>query len=80
MLVNCCALAYGIFAMILLAKPVDTDNFIDKWAVLIGTAIVLGSGLLYMTIAKPYNGSEGIPEGDAVEMADRLREIRSHAR
>ncbi|GAB3058219.1 amino acid permease [Intrasporangium mesophilum] len=77
MLVNVAALAYGVFAMILLVRPVTADTFLDRWIVLIGVAIVMGSGLLYMTLAKPYNGSEGIPEGDAIEVAERLRQVRA---
>jgi len=71
--VNIAALAYGIFAIILLAKPVEADSFLDRWIVVIGAALVLVTGLAYMLIAKPYDNSEGIPEGDAVEVAEQLR-------
>lgn len=71
--VNVLALAYGIFAIFLLAKPVEADSFIDRWIVVIGAALVLVTGLAYMLIAKPYDKSRGIPEGDAVEVADQLR-------
>jgi amino acid transporter len=74
--VNVLALAYGIFAMYLLARPADADSFVDRWIVLIGTAIVLGTGLIYMLIAKPYDRSEGVPEGDAIEVAAKVRAIR----
>jgi amino acid transporter len=71
--VNVAALAYGIFAMILLVRPGTTGTFLDRWIVLMGTAIVLGSGLAYMLLAKPYDRSAGVPEGDAIEVAARLR-------
>lgn len=75
--VNIAALAYGIFAIILLAKPVEADSFLDRWIVVIGAALVLVTGLAYMLIAKPYNNSEGIPEGDAVEVAEQLRRLHA---
>jgi amino acid transporter len=74
--VNVLALAYGIFAIFLLAKPVEADSFIDRWIVVIGAALVLVTGLAYMLIAKPYDKSTGIPEGDAVQVAEQLRRSR----
>ena len=73
MAVNVAALAYGIFAMFLLARPGAADTFIDRWIVVIGAILVLGTGLAYMLIAKPYDHSEGIPEGDAVEVRPNCR-------
>jgi amino acid transporter len=75
--VNIAALAYGIFAIILLAKPTDADNFLDRWIVIIGATLVIVTGLAYMFIAKPYDNSEGIPEGDAIEVAEQLRRLRA---
>lgn len=43
---------------------------------IIGAVLVLGTGLVYMLIAKPYNDSERVPEGDAIEMATQLRRLR----
>jgi amino acid transporter len=77
--VNVAALAYGIFAMFLLARPGDADTFLDRWIVVIGAILVLGTGLAYMLIAKPYDHSEGVPEGDAVEVADQLRSLREQS-
>lgn len=76
-LVNVLALAYGIAAMVLLAWPGDdSQSFIDRWIVLLGLAIVVGSGLLYMVVAQPY-GHSNAPEGDAIEVAERLRKGRT---
>jgi amino acid transporter len=70
--VNAVALAYGIFAMVLLARPGTTGVLLDDWIVLIGLFIVLGSGLLYLFIAKPHSASHQ-PEGDAIAVAAMLR-------
>ncbi|WP_241973414.1 APC family permease [Cryobacterium sp. TMT2-15-1] len=71
-IVNIIALAYGISAMILLARPGTTGVFLDDWIVLIGLAVVMGSGLLYLFIAKPHTTSHQ-PEGDAIAVAAMLR-------
>ncbi|TFC48222.1 APC family permease [Cryobacterium shii] len=70
--VNVVALLYGIFAMVLLARPGSTGVFLDDWIVLIGLAVVMGSGLLYLFIAKPHSASHQ-PEGDAIAVAAMLR-------
>ena len=78
MVVNVVALCYGIFAMILLLKPPPgTEAFMDKWVVAIGLVIVVGSGLLYMAIARPYQHSDDVGEGDAIEVAEMLRSMRA---
>ena len=78
MVVNVVALCYGVFAMILLLKPPPgTEAFMDKWVVAIGLVIVVGTGLLYMTIAKPYRHSDEVGEGDAIEVAEILRSMRA---
>ncbi|MBY0558550.1 APC family permease [Hyphomicrobium sp.] len=75
-IVNVLALVYGIIAMVLLAWPGNASlNFVDRWIVLIGLAVVTGSGVLYMVIAQPYGHSSGA-EGDAIEVAERLRKER----
>jgi hypothetical protein len=73
------ALAYGIFAMFLLARPGTADTFLDRWIVVIGAVLVFVTGLAYMFIAKPYDRSEGVPEGDAVEVAAQLRSLRQES-
>jgi amino acid transporter len=79
LLVNVVALAYGVFAIILLLQPADTDVFLDRWIVLIGLLVVGGSGLLYLLIAKPDRHSGDVPEGDAIEVATHLRQIRTES-
>ena len=65
-------------AMILLLKPPPgTEAFMDKWVVAIGLVIVVGSGLLYMPIARPYQYSDDVGEGDAVKVAEMLRSMRA---
>lgn len=70
-LVNVLALAYGMCGIWLLAQPSESNNFMDRWTVLVGLAVVLGSGLLYMFIARPFNHSNA-PENDAIEYANKL--------
>ena len=77
-LVNVGALIYGALSMIVLARPNGdtTLPFFDRWIALIGFLIVAGVGVIYMLIAKPYRHSTA-PEGDAIEIADILREHRA---
>lgn len=70
--INVVALLYGIFAMVLLATPGSSGVFVDDWIVLIGLGVVVVSGLLYLLIARPDKKSSA-PEGDAIEVAARLR-------
>jgi amino acid transporter len=79
LLVNVVALAYGIFAIVLLLRPADTDVFLDRWIVLIGLVVVGGVGLVYLLVARPDRHSTSVPEGDAIEVADQLRRIRAGA-
>ena len=67
MIVNIVALAYGLFAIYLLAKPfgVAEWSFIDNWIVLINALIIIVVGLLYMAVARPYTKGDA-PAGDAV--------------
>ena len=70
-------MTYGVIAMILLIKPPPgTESFIDRWVVAVGLAIVVGTGLLYMVAAHPYRHSDDIGEGDAIEIAEKLRAMR----
>jgi len=45
--------------------------------VAIGLAIVMGTGLLYLFIARPDRHSADVPDGDAIEVADLLRSLRA---
>jgi amino acid transporter len=71
-LVNVVALAYGIFAMFLLAWPGRSGVFLNDWIVLIGLGIVMIVGLLYLFLARPDSKSDA-PEGDAIRIAELLR-------
>jgi len=75
--VNVIAQAYGIMAIYLLIRPGDTGSFLDDWVVAIGLAIVMGTGLLYLFIARPDRHSADVPDGDAIEVADLLRSLRA---
>ncbi|MDL9980494.1 APC family permease [Microbacterium sp. ASV49] len=72
-LVNIVALAYGIFAMFLLAQPGSSGNLFADWIVLIGLGVVLGTGLVYLFVARPDRKSTA-PAGDAIIVADAIRE------
>jgi hypothetical protein len=71
-LVNIVALAYGIFAMYLLARPGSSGNVLTDWIVLIGLGIVLVTGGLYLFIARPDRKSHA-PAGDAITVAEQIR-------
>lgn len=71
MLVNILALAYGLCGIWLLAQPAESSDFIDRWTVLVGLAVVVISGLIYMALARPF-GRSNAPENDAIEHAKRL--------
>jgi amino acid transporter len=73
--VNVIALAYGIFAMVLLAWPGHSGVFVNDWIVLIGLGIVAGTGLIYLFAARPDRKSTA-PEGDAIQVAELLRARR----
>jgi hypothetical protein len=76
LIVNALALAYGVMAMIILARPGDsTLGFLDRWIVLLGLALVLVTGLIYLVAKKPYRHSDA-PEGDAKEVAAALLATR----
>lgn len=74
MAVNIMALLYGIMAIYLLIQPSVGQTFLDRWVVLVGLAIVIGSGMIYMFIAKPYGQSDA-PENDAIEFANKRRQL-----
>ncbi|WP_458319906.1 APC family permease [Mycolicibacterium brisbanense] len=77
MAVNIIALIYGVTAMILMVLPVPgSEGFVNRWIVAIGLVVVIGTGAGYLLVAKPDRHSLDIPEGDAVEVGDRLRALR----
>lgn len=77
MLVNVLALAYGIFAMVLMALPGDTGSFFTDYVVLIGLVIVLAVGFIYLFTARPDAKSDA-PEGDAIKVAEAIRTHNSN--
>lgn len=72
MIVNIVALAYGLFAIYLLAKPYDVPewSFVDNWIVLISAVLIILIGLAYMVIARPQDKGDA-PAGDAIESSTR---------
>ncbi|MBN9150584.1 MAG: amino acid permease [Cryobacterium sp.] len=72
LIVNVVALVYGVAAMFLLAWPGTSGDFLTDWIVLVGLALVVVTGVIYMMIARPGRAST-IPEGDALEIAALLR-------
>jgi amino acid transporter len=77
--VSIAALAYGILAMILLAKPTGDPQspFYDRWIALIGFVVVAAAGLIYQAVTKPHLASDA-PEGDAIAVANALRAHREN--
>lgn len=74
--ITCLAVVWGVLAIIVLAWPGDRAlSFIDRWIVLVGLAVVIAVGGIYMAIKKPYDRSSG-PSDDAVEVANRMRAQR----
>lgn len=77
MIVNVAALAYGVGGIWLLAQPADSADFLDRWTVLIGLALVVLSGLAYMFTARPF-GHSNAPENDAIDYANKLNVSREY--
>lgn len=75
-IVNVLALAYGLCGIWLLVQPAAGESFVDRWTVLVGLAIVIISGLLYMFITKPF-GRSNAPENDAIEYARKMNAEQS---
>ncbi|GAA1135964.1 amino acid permease [Microbacterium natoriense] len=70
--VNALALAYGVFAMVLLALPGSSGDVVTDWIVLIGLGVVVVTGIAYLLIARP-DGKSDAPEGDAITVAEEIR-------
>jgi amino acid transporter len=71
-IVNVLALAYGVFAIVLLSLPGSTGDFFTDYVVLIGLGVVLVTGLAYLLLARPDRKSDA-PSGDAIIVADEIR-------
>ncbi len=77
--VNIAALAYGIIAMVNMAWPRTPDvPWYDNWIVALSAAVVIGIGLIYMVIAKPYDRGDA-PHGDAWELNPEQHDRMVHA-
>lgn len=65
--VTIAAIGYQIVAMLNLAWPRTPDaSFVDNYIVAISAVVVIGFGLVYMAIAKPYDRGDA-PHGDAID-------------
>jgi amino acid transporter len=67
--VNIAALIYGVGGALNLAWPRGGDDvaWTDRWIVVIGCAIVAGTGVAYMLLGRPYERSDA-PYGDATSV------------
>lgn len=64
--VNVTALVYGVSASVNVAWPRSPElPWYDNWIVLLGSAVVVGAGVLYMALARPW-GRSTAPAGDAI--------------
>jgi amino acid transporter len=65
--VNIAALVYGVGGALNLAWPrqVEGASWTDEWIVVIGCAVIVGTGVLYMVLGRPYARGTS-PSGDAV--------------
>ncbi|WP_396656641.1 APC family permease [Microbacterium sp.] len=70
--INVLALAYGLFAMVLLATPGSSGDFFQDYVVLIGLGVVVITGLIYLFTARPDKKSDA-PENDAIAVAEQVR-------
>lgn len=61
------AFGYQVIAMLNMAWPRTPDaSFIDNYIVAVSAVVVIGLGLVYMLIAKPYDKGDA-PHGDAID-------------
>ena len=71
MAVNVAALVYGVLAAINLVWPRGEGlPWTDRYIVLLGCAVVVATGVLYMVLGRPYRHSDA-PEADAVRAGGR---------
>jgi amino acid transporter len=72
--VNLAALAYGVLAIINMVWPrTPQDPWYRNYGMIVGTVAVVGSGLLYAILFRPYDRLDA-PEGDA-HLAHLGREV-----
>ncbi|KAA2261734.1 amino acid permease [Solihabitans fulvus] len=71
--VNILALAYGVAAMVDMCWPRTPDAaWYDNYVVLLSAALVIGVGVLYMMLARPFTAGDAVA-GDAIP--DRSAEV-----
>jgi amino acid transporter len=76
MVVNVAALTYGVLALINIVWPRTPDvPWYDNYIVLLGIAVVVGTGLVYLLLGRPERHSDA-PEADAIEIAETIRSVR----
>jgi amino acid transporter len=79
LVVNVAALTYGVLALINIVWPRTPDvPWYDNYIVLLGIAVVVGAGLVYMLLGRPERRGDA-PENDAIEIAERIRAARTSA-
>ena len=77
--INVCALAYQIVAMVDMSWPRTPNvSWVDNWIVLLSAGVVLGIGLVFMALAKPYAGSDA-PYSDATTIHQQVAARRAAA-
>ena len=72
LVVNIGALAYGVIAVYLLLIPGTSGDFLSDYIAWIGLGVVVVTGGAYLMVARPDRKSDA-PEGDAIEIARRMR-------
>lgn len=72
LVVNIGALAYGVIAVYLLLIPGTSGDFLSDYVAWIGLGVVVVTGGAYLMVARPDRKSDA-PEGDAIEIARRMR-------
>lgn len=76
--VTIAAIVYQVIAMLNLAWPRTPDaSFVDNYIVAISAVVVIGIGLVYMLIAKPYDRGDA-PHGDALDSATWEHQHKVH--
>lgn len=76
--VNVAALVYGVSAAVNLAWPRGEGQWYDRWTVVLGCVFVIGSGVAYMVLRRPYGRSDA-PAGDAIRRGGPEVEARAVA-
>ncbi|WP_371370164.1 APC family permease [Pseudomonas sp. QL9] len=75
--VNVAALVYGVAAIVNMVWPRTPDApWYMNYSMILTTAVVLGAGLFYMLLAKPYDKGTA-PAGDAHRISGRQRSGRA---